>query len=158
MRMSMRTTSGRVSAHQRRSPAAPSLGLAHDLDVVLGVEEHPEAGADQGLVVGEDDPDHASPLRRPQAGGRRATGSQARRKPPPGGDRPRRVPPEREAARSRMPARPWPPGPPSTLAEAPRPSSSIAHGQAVADAVHQHRGPAGPAWRITLVSDSCTMR
>ena len=41
-----------------RRPAAPSLGLADDLDVGLGLEDHPEAGAHQRLVVGDEDPDH----------------------------------------------------------------------------------------------------
>ena len=31
------------------------LGLAHHLDVLLGVEDHAEAGAHEGLVVGEQD-------------------------------------------------------------------------------------------------------
>jgi hypothetical protein len=30
--------------------------LADDLDVVLGLEDQPEAAADQGLVVGDQDP------------------------------------------------------------------------------------------------------
>ena len=33
-------------------------GLADDLQVLRGVDEDPEPGADQGLVVGEQHPDH----------------------------------------------------------------------------------------------------
>ena len=34
------------------------LGLPHDLDPVDRAEEEPEAGPDQVLVVGDQDPDH----------------------------------------------------------------------------------------------------
>ena len=34
------------------------LGLGDDLDVTLGLQDHPEAGAHELLVVGDEDPDH----------------------------------------------------------------------------------------------------
>ncbi len=36
---------------------APVGGLAHHLDVGLGVEDHPEPGADELLIVGYEDAD-----------------------------------------------------------------------------------------------------
>ena len=59
IRMSMTTTSG------QQAPGLPDRvgavpGLADDLHVRFGVENHPEPGAHQGLIVGEQDPDHAS--------------------------------------------------------------------------------------------------
>ena len=38
----------------------PVGGLADHLDVRLGLEDHPEAHAEQGLVIDEQDPDHAA--------------------------------------------------------------------------------------------------
>ena len=40
-----------------RDGLLPVACLADDLDVVLGLEDQPEAGAHQRLVVGEDDAD-----------------------------------------------------------------------------------------------------
>ena len=34
------------------------IGFSDDLDVTLGLQDHPEAGADELLVVGDEDPDH----------------------------------------------------------------------------------------------------
>ena len=159
MRMSMSTTSGRWPDDGDRLVAVGRL--AHDLDVVLGVEQDPEPGADQGLVVGEDDADHARPRAAARIDGTGATGSQARtRKPPPGRGPASSVARRRQRARSRMPAMPWP-GVPGVdrRRRRPRPSSTTSTSTAVAGAVDQHAGawPA-PAWRITLVSDSCTIR
>ena len=56
--MSIRTTSG-LSARAAVDRLAPVRRLADDLDVGLGVEDHPEAGADERLVVGDQDPDHS---------------------------------------------------------------------------------------------------
>ena len=92
MRMSMRTTSGVEPA--RAVDGLRAVGaLAHDLHVLLGVEDHPEAGADQRLVVHEQHADaHAgtscgswssSP---PGTSGR--VGSRARTAKPPSGPRP----------------------------------------------------------------------
>ena len=53
----MQTTSG-CSRAQTASASAPSAGLAHDVDVVLPVEDRAESAADQRLVVDQDDADH----------------------------------------------------------------------------------------------------
>ena len=54
MRMSISTTSGfSRRGHVDRLHAVD--GLADHVDVVLGVEDHPEAGADERLVVGDHD-------------------------------------------------------------------------------------------------------
>src|SRR6185437_8038331 len=72
--------------------------LGDDLDVVLGVEQGPDAAADQRLVVGQQDPDHDG------AG----TGSSARtRKPPPACGPACSRPPSADT-RSRIPTRPSP--------------------------------------------------
>jgi len=55
----MRTTSGRFARHHVHGLAAVA-GLADDLDVVGGLEQHREAGPHQGLVVGYYDPDHGA--------------------------------------------------------------------------------------------------
>ena len=73
MRMSIRTTSGR-SERTWSIASRPSDGLADDLHLGLGVEDHAEAGAHERLVVDEQDADHV----------RDSIGSTARRtKPPP---------------------------------------------------------------------------
>ena len=93
MRMSNRQTSGRSERASVDRLAAVG-GLADDLDAGLGVEDHLQAGADDLLVVGDDDADHAPFL------GSVAVTSQ----PPPVGPA-SSVPPSR-AARSAMPATP----------------------------------------------------
>ncbi len=60
IRMSISTTSGPRVAHEVEGGRAV-VGLADDLDVVLGVEEHAEPGAHERLVVGQHDPDHDRP-------------------------------------------------------------------------------------------------
>ncbi len=90
------------------------VGLAHHLDVRLGVEQRPKARPDQRLVVGEQDPDHAAP----------SSGSVARTRKPPSGRGPASSSPPSADARSRMPRIPLPP-PVAFGAAAPRPSSSI---------------------------------
>ena len=52
------------------------LGLGDHVDVLLAGEEHPEAGADHRLVVGDEDADRHD---RPPASGRRVRST----KPPP---------------------------------------------------------------------------
>ena len=52
--MSISTTSG-CSRRVDRDRLLAVAGLADDLDVVLGLEDQPEAGSHQRLVVGEDD-------------------------------------------------------------------------------------------------------
>ena len=57
MRMSISTTSGaRLLGLGDRLAAV--AGLADDLDVGLGLEDHAEPRAHQALVVGEQDADH----------------------------------------------------------------------------------------------------
>src|SRR5262249_42623482 len=51
-----------VQGLRHADPGRPVGGLTGHLDVGLGVEDHPEAQAEQGLVIDEQDPDHpASP-------------------------------------------------------------------------------------------------
>ena len=82
----------------------PVVGLADDGDVRLGVEDHPQPGADELLVVDEQHPDHVGPL---------SNGSRAcTENPPPGRGPVCRLPPY-SATRSRMPTSPreplsWP--------------------------------------------------
>ena len=61
---------GHADVHQdypRIEPGGLVHGLAavarlgHDLDVLLAREQHPEAGADHRLVVGDEDPDGHRP-------------------------------------------------------------------------------------------------
>ena len=141
----MSTTSGRSRADQVQRGGAV-VGLAHDREVLLGVEEHAEAGADQGLVVGEHDPDHDRPSH------------VARTRNPPPGRGPASSRPPVDSARSRMPRSPRPL--PFDGPTAPAPSSrdldrqaSIGH-----DAHGGTRAWAAWAWRTTFVRDSCTMR
>jgi hypothetical protein len=58
---------GHANVHQHHVDLARRTGLdglgtvgcfADHLDVGLRLKDHPQAGADQGLVVGEDDADH----------------------------------------------------------------------------------------------------
>ena len=56
IRMSITTTSGSSCAGELDRGRAV-VGLADDLDVVLGVEQHPQTGPEQRLVVGEHDTD-----------------------------------------------------------------------------------------------------
>src|SRR5207248_8388939 len=89
--------------------------LGDDLDIAGRIEQHLEPSADQRLVVGQQHPDHeAAPL----------VGSEARTWNPWPGRGPAWSSPRTAAARSRMPARPWPSG--QSLASGtpvPRPSS-----------------------------------
>src|SRR5206468_1224313 len=82
---------------------APVHGLADHVEVGLGVEDHAEAGAHQGLVVGDEDSDaHAASL---------SFGIVARTRNPPPCRGPACRSPPHNATRSRMPTRPWPTGP-----------------------------------------------
>ena len=84
IRMSIRTTSARSAAGQVDRLLAVG-GLADDLQVPGGVDEDPEPGADQGLVVGEQDPDrlvssfYGSGGRRGAGAGQSAMDGQTRR-------------------------------------------------------------------------------
>ena len=64
--MSMSMTSGRVAAASA-TPSAPFAGLADELEVGLGGDQHADAGAEQRLVVDEGDADAVA-----HAGHRRA--------------------------------------------------------------------------------------
>jgi hypothetical protein len=57
MRTSIRTTSGSSSACELERLVAVR-GFPYDLDVALRAEDHCEAFTDEGLVVGEQHPDH----------------------------------------------------------------------------------------------------
>jgi hypothetical protein len=95
--------------------AGPVRCLTDHLDVVASVEQRRETGADQALVIGEQNADHGEDLT-----GRRAL----TRNPPPRRNPADKSPPS-AAARSRMPVIPLP----VPIAEAPSkgafPSSSI---------------------------------
>ena len=52
MRTSISTTSGR-SRSASSTASAPFAGLADDLEVVAGLQDHAEAAAHQRLVVGQ---------------------------------------------------------------------------------------------------------
>ena len=91
---------------QRRIPVA---GLGHDLDVRLGLEDHPEPRPDQRLIVRDQDAQrpvgHEADGSEPTV---RSSGSHARTAyPPPTRGPASSVPPTRDA-RSRMPTRPRP--------------------------------------------------
>jgi hypothetical protein len=58
MRMSISTTSGAAVLDELDGLSAVA-GFGNDFEVALGVEYHAEAGADEPLVVGDDDADHA---------------------------------------------------------------------------------------------------
>jgi len=129
-------------------PAAlPVAGLADDLEVVLVLQQRAEPGPDQRLVVGEQDPDHAL---RPPAGRRALT-----RKPPSGRGPASRMPPS-ALARSRIPTIPC--LAPFPDAGAPVPSSVTSTTSASPSAATVTVARLAPAWRTTLVSDSCTIR
>ena len=55
MRMSIRTTSGRVLRRPQRPPPAPFAASADDDDVAGRLEHGPEPGAHHRLVVGDHD-------------------------------------------------------------------------------------------------------
>ena len=57
IRMSISTTSG-FDERRLTDRLEAVLGLGDDLDVALGLQDHPEAGAHELLVVGDEDPDH----------------------------------------------------------------------------------------------------
>ena len=114
----MSTTSGRVSTRQRDRVRAVD-GLADDLDVVLGVEQRAEAGPDQRLVVGHQDPDrHGAPRRQGRHDAPAAARLGAGLQRPAGG-----------LARSRIPRTPCPaPGGAAEASSPPSSSTSITQG------------------------------
>src|SRR5215470_20320468 len=101
-----------------RLPAV--LGLADDLQVRPGFQDHPEPAADQGLVIAQQHPDGHDGPALPRASTGKAT---LTAKPPPGRGPAWHVPPC-SAARSPMPISPRPrPGPRWPARAAARPSS-----------------------------------
>ena len=74
----MRTTSG-ASSRACVERLAAVRRLADDLDVLLRVEDHAKAAADERLVVGDEDADHARSRLERQP---RADGEAARRRGP----------------------------------------------------------------------------
>src|SRR5215469_16345948 len=88
--MSIKTTSGEFS---------------RDRDVRLGLQDHPDAGPDECLVVGDDDADHVV-----ASSGAGWAGSSACTCQPPPGAGPAAIAPPKTRARCRMPMRPWPAG------------------------------------------------
>ena len=80
--------------------------LADDLDVRLVREDHPEAGADELLVVDEEDADRHRQAPADGAVGRRSAGGRETRNPPGTGPASKRPP--NTATRSRIPIRPRP--------------------------------------------------
>ena len=59
MRTSMRTTSGRTRP-TCATASSPVAGLTGDHEVGLGLQDHPEAGADEHLVVDDEHADHST--------------------------------------------------------------------------------------------------
>src|SRR4051794_5106503 len=95
----------------------PVAGLAHDVDVGLGAQDHAQAVAHEPLIVGEQDAHRGHVAV--------SSGSVARTaKPPPGWAALSTWPPK-SSARSRMPTSPWPRPPATAAGAAPRPLSVI---------------------------------
>ena len=81
-------------------------GLADHLEAGLGLQDHPQPGPDERLVVGQQHPD-----RHTAAGSGAGTGSSARtRQPGPSSRGPAVTRPSNRATRSRMPTSPCPAG------------------------------------------------
>ena len=128
MTTSSRITSG-FSARASKTASRGVAGLADRLDVLLGLEQQPQAGADDGVVV---DDQHADAHR---------SGTSATSVVPAPGARLDLEPPVESATRSRMPTSPTPSSR-TARGSKPRPSSSItaatrrpAPGERDADAV-----------------------
>ena len=103
IRMSISTTSGRASRDELDAVAAVAR-LAHEREVGLGVHQHPDAGAEQRLVVDQRDADrraHASASVGAALVGGRSGAPAARRARRSGPPRARRSGARRRAARAR---------------------------------------------------------
>src|SRR6202035_1125853 len=81
------------------------LGVADDVDVLLIAQDGAEPRPDQGVVVGDEDADVPRHAAHPSAS---ATGISARTRQPGAPAGPASHLPPSAAARSRMPASPWP--------------------------------------------------
>src|SRR5262249_30096810 len=122
--------------------------LGDDVDVFFGVQDHAEAVAHERLVVAEQ---HADRHWLVDANGSRA----ATRNPPVAIGSASTCPPK-AAARSCIPIRPWPPAP---LPDAqPVPSSTISTPRASTSKRIVTVACCASAWRMVLVSASCTIR
>src|SRR5262249_14360289 len=143
-----------VHEHDIRPQSAGQLdgrravgGLADDFQVVLGVEQRPESGPHQRLVVGEQDPDHAGPSSAP-------SGKVARTAKPPASLGAACSAPPSPVTRSRMPRRPTP-GVTGRAGDAW--PSSVTETVSTAGAYSTRIwAVAGPACRATLVRASWT--
>ena len=149
IRMSISTTSGRArrasSTASAPSAASPTTSMSG-----CGVQQRAEAGADQRLVVGEQDARHE----RARA---RASGSVASTRQPPSAPGPACSVPPSASARSRMPRTPAPaPAPcvPGRPRRRRRRRSSACRRRRAATTLTARAF----AWRRTLVSASCTIR
>ena len=91
-----------LASRASASACSPFVGLADDLEVVGGLEEHAEARAHERLVV---DDEHARRHRTLLVSGQHGTAPGSRAHRPAG--RPRTAPPS-ASTRSRMPRMPWP--------------------------------------------------
>src|ERR671914_709800 len=100
--------------------------LADHADVGLRVEDHPEAAADECLVVGDDDADHGLA---PSVGSRAITRKR------PSGAMPASSEPPYISARSRMPVNPYP----DPTAPLTRPSFSISSASSSASSATRTR-------------------
>ena len=151
MRTSISTTSGSSSAARRTASRAVAR-LADDREVVLRLEHHAEAGAQQRLVVDEE---HAGASRPAPAARRRAACARASR---PWSSGPASTVPAYTAARSRMPLSPSP-CPPCAAGRAPVPSSLTSTSTPAASKRSVTAARAfGPACLSEFVSASCTRR
>src|SRR5690606_29173368 len=92
----------------------PVAALPRDLQIGLRVDDRREPGADERLVVGDQDPDG-------RGHGASPAGMRARTTKPPSGRRSARNSPPRAVTRSRSPSRPRP-LPPGDPAREPEPS------------------------------------
>src|SRR5476649_1432351 len=152
-------TVGHLDVHQHDvGPQAPGAGrgllavrrLAENLDLGIGLEDHPEAGANHRLVIGQQHTDaHSAPS---------GVGSLTRTANPPPDTGPAVSWPPCRAARSRMPINPRPPGLVPDSAVAPRPSSMISTSSSSGQYRTRTSARDAAACLRVLVSASCTMR
>src|SRR5205814_9075757 len=136
-------------------------GLADHLDAVLGVQQGREPGPDQGLVVGQQHPDHRGSMGSVFKGRRARTAKPPPTSPPPfTGRGPAVSAPPSAVARSVMPRIPRPPplAPPrgGPGRSAPSSSTSITRSPSSGPILTLTREAC--ACRTTLVSASCTIR
>src|SRR5699024_12636380 len=75
------------------------LGLSDDFEIGMGVEQGGEAGPDHGLVIGDDDANHARSCLSPVRGFVRLSGSTASTSNPPAAVRRLRISPPSDPAR-----------------------------------------------------------